>query len=138
MLFLHFLIRVLYLQQVHLDHHVIVVIQQQPRLIRVIYQYLYSISKRYKLKKSITKIVSALLLMLKLVHRQYHHRLIQVADPVQRALFPYVSIIYEKTHKKMDIIRYLTIFESALSILLIATTIGTILIHCILLSIVSK
>jgi MFS-type transporter involved in bile tolerance (Atg22 family) len=76
--------------------------------------------------------------MLKLVHRQYHHRLIQVADPVQRALFPYVSIIYEKTHKKMDIIRYLTIFESALSILLIATTIGTILIHCILLSIVSK
>jgi hypothetical protein len=77
--------------------------------------------------------------MLKSVHRQYHHRLIQVADPVQRALFPYVSIIYEKTHiKQMDIIRYLTIFESALSILLIATTIGTILIHCILLSIVSK
>jgi hypothetical protein len=34
-----------------------------------------------------------------LVHRQHHHRLIQVVDHVQQALFLYVSIIYKKQNR---------------------------------------
>ena len=68
-----------------------------------------------------------LLSMLISVRQQHHHRSILVEYHVQQAWTLYVSkwnrlILHEK---KSNFIEFLTIFASALSILLIATTIGT-------------